>query len=223
MTVSMPALDVLKHGNLLAPLLALAAGVLAGLNPCCVALYPAATATWCACNSGTGNRGLKVWLGFVLGMATATTVLGVFAALLGHVVGQLGSGVRYAIATVPLVMGLHILGWLRFPIGSLPHRDMRGGWLGVFGAGLLLSLAVTPCGTPVLASLLSYVAYKGGVVCGAMLLFLYGCGTATPPLLVGTAAGRLNARLERAGYALWSERISGIAMLALGLYLIWRA
>ncbi len=219
----MPALDVLKHGSFLAPPLALAAGVIAGLNPCCVALYPAATATWCACNSGTENRGWRVSLGFVLGMATATTMLGVFAALLGHVVGQLGSGVRYAIAAVPLVMGLHLLGWLRFPIGALQHWDMRGGSLGAFGAGLLLSLALAPCGTPVLASLLSYVAYKGSVAFGATLLFFYGCGSAAPVLLVGSAAGGLNARLERAGYALWSERISGAAMLALGLFLIWRA
>jgi cytochrome c-type biogenesis protein len=219
----MPALDVLKHGSLLALPLALAAGVITGLNPCCVALYPAATATWCACNSGTENRGLRVSFGFVLGMATATTILGVFAALMGRVVGQLGSGVRYAIAAVPLVMGLHLLGWLRFPVGFLPHRDMRGGWLGAFGTGLLLSLALTPCGTPVLASLLSYVAYKGGVAYGATMLFFYGCGSAAPVLLVGAAAGRLNARLERAGYDLWSEHLSGAAMLALGLFLIWRA
>lgn len=223
MSISIPALDVLKHGIFLAPPLALAAGIVAGLNPCCVAVYPAATATLCACNSGTKNRGLKASVGFVVGMATATTLLGVFAALMGRVVGQLGSGVGYAIAAVPLLMGLHLLGWLRLPIDSLGHRDVRAGWLGAFGAGLLLSLALTPCGTPVLASLLSYVAYKGGIVYGATLLFFYGCGTAMPVLLVGKTAGKLNARLEKAGYAVWSERISGVAMLALGLYLVWRA
>lgn len=91
-------------------------------------------------------------------------MLGIIAALAGRVVGQLGSGFRYAIAAIPLIMGLHLVGWLRLPIGILPQRANRNGWMGAFGAGFLLSLALTPCGTPVLASVLSYVAYKASVV-----------------------------------------------------------
>jgi len=95
--------------------------------------------------------------------------------------------------------------------------------MGAFGAGFLVSLALTPCGTPVLASVLSYVAYKASVVYGAILLFLYGIGSGVPVVLVGTTAGQITAKLERAGYGLWTERISGTALLALGLFLLWRA
>jgi len=48
----------------------------------------------------------------VFGVAVATTVLGIVAALAGRIVGQLGSGVRYAVGAVPVVMGLHLLGWV---------------------------------------------------------------------------------------------------------------
>ncbi len=42
---SLPALSAaLGHSTFLAMPLVLAAGVIAGLNPCCVALYPAAAA-----------------------------------------------------------------------------------------------------------------------------------------------------------------------------------
>ena len=112
---------------------------------------------------------------------------------------------------------------LRLPLGLFPKQAVRNGWLGAFGAGLLLALALTPCGTPVLASVLSYVAYKGSVAYGSLLLLLYGAGWGIPIVLVGTAAGRLTARLERSGYGMWTERISGTALVALGLLLLWRA
>lgn len=229
---SFASFDVVSHGTVLAFPLVLLAGVVAGCNPCCVALYPAAAAMYCGTSAtdaccGTSvvvkGSGLKSAIAFMFGIAAATTVLGIIAAMAGRVVGQLGSGFRYAIAAIPLIMGLHLLGWLRLPIGTLPQRAIRNGLTGEFGAGFLLSLALTPCGTPVLASVLSYVAYKASVVYGAILLFFYGVGSGLPAVLVGTTARKLTAKLERAGYGLWTERISGTALLILGLFLVWRA
>lgn len=226
------ASDVLGHGSLLAFPLALLAGAIAGLNPCCVALYPSAVAVCCGVNAADTSCGataseqsrtFKNSIALVFGVSVVTTGLGVVAALAGRIVGQLGSGVRYAVAAVPLVMGLHLLGWVRLPINSLPRRVIGNGWLGAFGAGVLLALALTPCGTPVLASVLSYVAYRASIIYGAALLLLYGIGWSIPMVLVGTVAGQLTAKLEKAGYGLWADRISGTALLALGLFLLWRA
>ena len=232
MILSSAAFDVLSHGTVLALPLALLAGVVAGCNPCCVALYPATAAMYssasaadacCGTSIAVKGRGLRNAIAFIFGVAAATTMLGVIAALAGRVVGQLGSGFRYAIAAIPLIMGLHLLGWLHLPISTLPQRAPRNGLMGAFGAGFLLSLPLTPCGTPVLASILSYVAYKASVVHGAILLFFYGVGSGVPVVLVGTTAGKLTTKLERAGYGLWVERLSGTALLILGLFLIWRA
>lgn len=226
------AFDVLNHGSMLALPLALVAGVIAGLNPCCVAIYPAAAAMYCGTNSpdaccGTSARlkgqGAKNPIAFLSGIATATTALGIVAALVGRIVGELGPALRYAVAAVPLVMGLHLIGWLRLPIRTLPHRVVQNGWLDAFGSGFLLSLALTPCGTPVLASVLAYAAYKSTVAYAAVLLFMYGVGSGVPVVLVGTTAHRLMVKLERAGYGLWTERITGSALLMLALFLFWRA
>jgi cytochrome c biogenesis protein CcdA len=230
---SLPAIsNVLGHSTLLAMPLVLAAGVIAGLNPCCIALYPAAAAIYCGASSpdaccGTNvtlrGLGLKRPIAFITGIAAATTTLGVIAGLAGQVIGQLGTGFRYAIAAVPLIMGLHLIGWLRLPIRTIPHRVTQSGWLLTFSAGFLLSLALTPCGTPVLASVLSYVTYKGNVVQGAILMFLYGIGSSIPVVMVGTTAAHLRAKFENAGYGKWAERFSGTALLALAFFLIWRA
>lgn len=222
MSVTYAASDILSHGSLVALPLVFFAGAVAGLNPCCVALYPSAAAVCCGTGTLQGRRFTNS-IALVFGVAATTTVFGIVAALAGRIVGQFGSGVRYVVAAVPLIMGLHLLGWLRLPLGLFPKQAIRTGWLGAFGAGLLLAFALTPCGTPVLASVLSYVAYKGSVAYGALLLLLYGVGWGIPIVLVGTAAGRLTARLEQAGYGMWTERISGTALVALGLFLLWRA
>lgn len=200
---------------------ALLAGVLAGLNPCCLALYPAVTATCCAAaaaerRSVVASRAAA----FVLGTAAATTLLGVLAALAGHAVALLGRGPRYALAFVPIVMGLQLAGWIRLP---LPSRGAvwRGESLAAaFVAGLLLSLVVGSCGTPVLAGILTYAAIKGSLAFGGLLLFVYGLGNGLPLLLLGTGAGALTHRFGSGQAQRWAARISGALLVGLGFYLL---
>ena len=54
--------QVLTHGNVLAVPLVLLAGVVAGLNPCCVALYPAAAVMYCGTKSADASCGTPVTL-----------------------------------------------------------------------------------------------------------------------------------------------------------------
>ena len=114
-------------------------------------------------------------------------------------------------------MGLHNLSWIRLPLSKVATLSTdRLKVAGAFGGGFLLSLVIAPCGTPVLASVLSYAAYERRVPYGALLLSLYGFGTGLPVLLVGTAAGRLAQKLERKGYRLWVDRATGVLLLGSG-------
>lgn len=213
--------QALTAGAIWALPVALAAGVLAGLNPCCLALYPAVTATCCA--AAAAERRTVVAsraAAFVFGTAAATSVLGVLAALAGHAVTLLGRGPRYALAFVPIVMGLHLVGWIRLPLPSQGAAWRGEGLVAAFAAGLLLSLVVGSCGTPVLAGILSYAAYKGSLVFGALLLFVYGVGNGLPLLLLGTGAGALTRRFGVGPAYTWAERISGALLVGLGFYLL---
>lgn len=210
-------------GGLVAVPLALAGGVVAGLNPCCFPLYPAAAATCCAGRCETPTAGIRNSGAFVAGVATATALLGVAAAIAGRALSGLGGWAPYLIAVVPIAMGLHLIGWLRIPLPSFSGTVRTGGIVGAFATGLLLSLVVAPCGTPVLASVLSFAAYKQSLAYGAALLFAYGIGVGLPILLLGTAASELARRLDRLGWRTWVDRISGVALVALGFYLLWVA
>jgi cytochrome c biogenesis protein CcdA len=160
---------------------------------------------------------------FVFGAAVATSLLGIGAALLGRVMGQFGSPFRYAIAAIPLLMGLHLLGWFRLPLHAIPAKVLEPGLASAFGTGFLLSLAISPCGTPVLAAVLSYVAFKGSVAFGALLLFIYGVGAGAPVIVLGTISGGFAQRLTAVGRQHWVDHLSGIVLIAMSLYLLWVA
>jgi cytochrome c biogenesis protein CcdA len=212
-----------SSGGFVAVPLALAGGVVAGLNPCCFPLYPAAAATCCAGRCDEPASGLRNSGAFVAGVATATALLGVAAAIAGRALSGVGGWAPYVIAVVPIAMGLHLLGWIRIPLPSFSGTVRAGGIFGAFATGLLLSLVLAPCGTPVLASVLSFAAYKQSIAYGAALLFAYGLGVGLPMLVLGTAASRLARRLDRLGWRAWVDRLSGGALLVLGFYLLWVA
>lgn len=215
--------SALSGGGVVALPLAFAGGVVTGLNPCCLPLYPAAAASCCAARCEEPRSAFWNAGAFVAGIAAATTLLGVIAALAGGALTAVGGWPRYAIAFVPLAMAVHLLGWLRLPIPGFAPKGGRPGVAGAFVAGLLLSLAFAPCGTPVLASVLSYAAYEGSVPYGAILLFAFGLGAGVPILLIGMTAGRLAAWLGSGKWRLWVDRGAGATLLAIGFYLLWTA
>ena len=58
---------------------------------------------------------------------------------------------------------------------------------------------------------------------GALLLFLYGVGVDMPLFLVGAATSSAIRGLGKFAFQNWGERVSGTALVALGLYLVWKA
>ena len=215
--------ESLSHGNVFAIPLVLAAGLVAGFNPCCLAMYPAATAACCANNTATEcQQKLSFSLLFILGAAFATALLGIAAALLGRAMGQLGAPVLYVIALVPMLMGFQVLGWIKLPFSQRLSGRVAASAGAAFVSGMVLGVVISPCGTPILASVLSYVAYKRSIVFGAVLLFLYGVGSSTPVALVGSAAGTALRRWGSPRSAAVANSITGTLLVATSFYLLWR-
>lgn len=220
--------EALGNGAVFAAPIALAGGVVTGLNPCCLPIYPAAAAACCANREACGEQqvrklSLAAAAALALGLATATTLLGVVAAVGGRTMGTLSGTWAYAVALVPIVAGAHMLGFVRLPAVKMPSLPKARGLGAAFVAGLLVALVFGPCGTPLLAGLLSYVAFNGSPTYGGMLLFLYGIGIAIPVVVLGASAAKLAARLERNGGRVWVDRATGALLVAMGLYVIWSA
>jgi len=212
----------------LAPLAVLLGGTLTASNPCVLAMIPLMMAFVGAYRETSGpKKAFAFSFLFVLGLTVTFTLLGFVAALMGRLMGDVGNFWPYLVAGVCLVMGSHLLGvwkwefpWVR---GWQPQKS---GALGALLLGLLFGVLSTPCATPILAVLLVYIASKGNLAYGGLLLFLYALGHCILILLAGTSMGWakrfIEARSMHTGLS-YLRKGSGVLIILVGLFFIWGA
>jgi cytochrome c-type biogenesis protein len=159
-------------------------------------------------------------LSFAGGIVLSLVLLGLASGLLGHLYGSLPTQVPLLVAVVAVVMGLNLLGLLRFPLPAGPDPDR---WrrlvpapLAPLAAGLAFGLAATPCTTPVLAVLLTWMAQSGRPLTGMLLLIVFGAGQVVPLVVAGTAAASLPTLLGLRRIGQWIPPISGVVLLTTG-------
>ena len=163
---------------------------------------------------------------FAFGLATTLALLGASAAALGQAYGQnLGDGLPIAVSVLAVVMGLNLLEVVMVQFPSFGQNfDARQlgkeipAALKAYVAGLAFALAASPCSTPVLATLLGYVASSGDPVTGGALLFTYTSGYVAPLLVAATATGSLKNIMSARQYTFWVTPASGFALVAGGTY-----
>jgi cytochrome c biogenesis protein CcdA len=162
---------------------------------------------------------------FVLGLTITFTLLGFIAALMGKLVGDVGKFWPYVVAAVCLIMGLHLLGVWSFGLPLTQGLKPRhAGPLGAFLLGLLFGVVSTPCATPILAVLLVYIASKGNLAYGGLLLFLYALGHCLLILVAGTSMGLAKRIIESKGLntgLAYLRKGSGVLIILIGFYFIW--
>jgi cytochrome c-type biogenesis protein len=169
-----------------------------------------------------GERSLP-WrrsISFAGGIVASLVALGLASGLLGRLYGQLPGAIPIAVAVVAVVMGLNLLGLVPLPLpaGPDPERWRRRlpAPLAPLAAGLAFGLAATPCTTPVLAVLLTWMGRSGRPLVGMVLLACFGAGQVAPLLLAGTAAASLPGLLQLRRIGRWIPPISGVVLLASG-------
>ncbi len=122
-----------------------------------------------------------------------------------------------------IAMGLNLLEVITIPLPSFfTDVDVRSGGLPspvkAYLAGLTFALAASPCSTPVLATLLGYVASTGDPVRGGTLLLAYTSGYVAPLLAAASATGVLTRVLALRQYSAWVTPASGALLVAGGVY-----
>jgi cytochrome c biogenesis protein CcdA len=219
---------LLQHSPWLAVVAVFLGGVTTALNPCVLAMVPLLMGVVAGNKETTTvRRSLVFSLFFVLGLAVMFTALGLISGLMGRMFGDVGRFWKYTVAGVCLLMGLHLLGVIKWnlpvPAGI---RVKKQGLIGAFLLGLLFGVVSTPCAVPILAVLLTFVAEKGNVIYGGFLLFVYALGHSTLVLVAGTSVGAAKSLLESKGLRKAHaviQKAAGVLIIGIGLYfLFWR-
>ncbi|MEW6055789.1 MAG: cytochrome c biogenesis protein CcdA [Bdellovibrionota bacterium] len=229
--------------SLLALVLAYFGGILSSFTPC---IYPMIPIT-VGFIGGTAERSVKTgWIlssFYVLGMAAVYTLLGVVASLSGKIFGTLTNspGWYLALGLVMVASSLWMMGLIQFDPNAWASKILRsrakhkqnttigiverneGTIFGAFILGATSAFIASPCTTPVLTTILSFIANQKSVAFGGLLMFAFALGLGTLLVFIGTFAGALKV-LPKSGKWLDTVKIvSGLLILALGEYFVFKA
>jgi cytochrome c-type biogenesis protein len=212
----------LTHLSLLSVGVILLAGLFTSLTPCMLSMLPI-TIGYIGGYESQGRLQAAIqstW--FSLGLATTLAGLGILATGIGKVYGQIGIGLPIAVSLVAIIMGLNLLEILPLRFPSLGATD----WITEdlpptvrsYLLGLTFGLVASPCSTPVLATLLAWVASTQQIVVGGGLLLAYTAGYVAPLIVAGTFTATLKKLLELRRWSGWINPVSGALLLSFGIF-----
>lgn len=205
------------------PLIAFGAGVISIFSPCVLPLLPAIVAS-------STDRGRYRPLAIVLGLAISFTSMGLVASAFGAVFMAYRDYIFAAAIVFIIAMGF----WMLFDL-HLPYNTPR---LGVIdriskqtyalptegiASGLVLGLALgvvwLPCTGPVLGTILTWVAARGDVLTGGLLLIVYSIGFAVPMLGIAYSTRMSSSLAGKSSKTIWIKRAAGLVLIGVGIYL----
>jgi len=200
-------------------------GVMTAANPCVIASVPLVMGFVGGTKEKSGiKRAFVLSLTFAFGLAVMFTIMGVVAALVGTLFGDVGSYWKYIIAAVCIVMGLYLIGLLKFTIPAPKFiKPKTGGIIAAFILGLLFGLVAAPCAAPILVIILTFIAANGKILYGVSLLLTYALGHCTLILVAGTSIGAAQAIMQSKGLQrtnFWLQKIGGVLIIAVGIYIV---
>ena len=217
--------DVINNSPGLAYLFVFLGGLISASSPCVLAIIPLVIGFVGGYSEGNKKKAVVYALVFALGLSITFTILGAIASLVGGLFGDVGKFWYYLAGAVAIVMGLYLMGVIRFRLPQpVTLKSKRKGVLGAFLLGILFGAVSSPCATPVLAVILAFAATKAKVVYGISLLFVYAVGHCALIVLAGIFTGFVESYAQSKGVSNFSNRtkkISGALICLAGIYILY--
>ena len=210
----------------LAPVLALAAGLLTSVMPCSLSSVPLVVAYVGGSGRKEPSAAFRFSLVFAFGMAITFTALGAGASFFGMLL-NFGTGGRWYIALGGLMILMALQTWgiiTIIPSTYAQGKNSRKGYFGALIMGVLGGLFSSPCATPVLIALLALVARSGNPPGVYSCCFCIRSGIALLVIVAGTFMGVAGKLTKSGSYGAFAKILNialGLAILLAGLYFIY--
>jgi thiol:disulfide interchange protein len=206
-------------------LVAFAGGVLMSFTPCVYPLIPVSAGFIAASARGSKGKGFLLSFIYVTGIAVTYSTLGLIASLAGTIFGQISShpAVNIAVGILIVLFGVSMLDVfiIRLPTVIKQPVAKKEGFIPAFVLGLTSGLVISPCLTPVLGSILFYLAAKKQIFYGALLLFLFSYGMGLILIIAGTFSALLTSFPKSGKWMLYIKRACAAILIVSGIYFIY--
>ncbi len=217
-----------------APLIALSAAFVWGilsiiLSPCHLGSLPLIIGFISGQGRVSTRRAFSLALLFGVGILITIALVGIVTALLGRMLGDVGSYGNYFVAVIFFVVGLYLLEIIPQFSPNAPSLNIkRRGLLASFLLGLIFGIALGPCSFAYMAPMLA-IAFRSGtdnLMFGSLLLLTYGIGHTSVIVLAGTftevVQRYLNWNDKSKGLMIVKKICGGLVIIA-GIYMIYTA
>ena len=158
---------------------------------------------------------------FCSGIIFSLVILGALSGFFGKIYGQFSNIFTTSVAIFAIFMGLNLLGLIKFRLPNIPNIESISGKIPSFltplVTGITFGFASSPCITPVLATLIAWVAQAKSPTISIIFLFFFGLGQVTPLIIAGATTINLKRFLELRKYSQVIPTFSGIVLISLGI------
>src|SRR3989339_12435 len=180
------------------------------LSPCHLASIPLIVGFIDEQGKISTKRAFFISLLFAAGILVTIALIGVITALLGRMMGDIGSWGKYFVAVIFLVVGLHLLDIIPLPFkGATASGFKSKGLIASFVLGLIFGVALGPCTFAYMAPILTVVFTSSAhnFVSSVLLLLFYGIGHCSVIVFAGTFTEVIQHYLN------WNEKSKGAVLL----------
>jgi len=202
-------------------------GLSVSLSPCVYPLIPVSIGVIAAQAGASRLKGFVLSLVYVSGIALVYSFLGLAAVLSGRMFGVISAHplTYILVGSVIILFGISMFDLVKIPsfnlirLIRLPFLNQRR-YLSSFLLGLSSGFVIGPCLTPVLGSILIYLATTKNILYGVTLLVSFSYGMGLILILAGTSSSFLTALPQSGKWLVYLRRITAVIIIAVGVYFL---
>ncbi len=202
-------------------------GLLASFTPCVYPLIPISAGYIIGNAQNSKIKGFLLSLFYVTGIAITYSCLGVLAVFTGRIFGEFSVNpiVNLVSGVLILIFGISMLDVFHFnftlDLKPIPNRK-RSYFLALL-LGLVSGLMISPCLTPILGAILSYLSTTKNIFYGGFLLFSFSYGMGLIFILIGTFGVSFTGLPKPGKWMVWIKKFCAVIIILTGLYFIFAA
>jgi len=161
---------------------------------------------------------------FTTGLFITIALIGIICALLGRMLGDVGSYWQIIVGIILIWVALGMLGVEKCSMsGSLLYRLNLKGKFGAFALGLAYGVLSGSCTFGFIAPILAIITVQEKVATGIILITLFALGHCLPIVIAGSSTAAVKKLLENNawnGAGMWFRKLAGTTIAILGGYFI---
>jgi thiol:disulfide interchange protein DsbD len=200
-------------------------GLALNLTPCIYPLIPITVSYFGGRSARFRGQALFHAGLYMLGLAFTNSMLGLWAALSGRIVGSALQHplVLVFMAALFVFLGLSSFGLWEFRLPASMTRAVSksyGGYFGTLFMGLTLGIVAAPCLGPFILGLLTYVGQKGDPFFGFLCFFILSLGLGLPLAVLAFFSGAVDRLPVSGDWMLWIRKLMGWVLIGMAAYMV---